>query len=229
MSDFQSALLTVRTSNLSSTANGTHFDVDPPNVPWDSIGGYEQVKQRFQEIIEWPLLHSDTFKRLALGSNGASSGVLLYGPSGCGKTHMVKAVATRMNVNFISVKGSDILSKWLGESERIIRELFARARLSAPCILFFDELDSIGLSRSGGGGDDGDSSGGGGVQNRVITQLLNEMEGIQTKAQIFLIGCTTRLDLLDVGLLRPGRFETQINVELPNEHDHFSFVCGDRP
>ncbi|EFA74608.1 VCP-like ATPase [Heterostelium album PN500] len=206
MKDFDDALLNVRASNL------MHFDVELPNVAWESVGGYEKIKQRFKELIEWPLLHGDTFQRLAL-THGASSGVLLHGPSGCGKTLLVKAVATKMNVNFISIKGSDIYSKWLGESERIIRDIFERARLSAPCILFFDEIDSLGLARSVGGED------GGGGQNRIITQLLNEMDGIQTKSKLFLIGCTTRADLLDAGLVRPGRLETQIYVGLPTADD----------
>eukprot|EP01133_Synstelium_polycarpum_P005950 gene5950-6890_t len=178
-----------------------HFDVIVPNTPWSAVGGYDQVKRRFEELIEWPLKHSATFAKLSLSS---SSGVILHGPSGCGKTLLVKAAATAMNVNFISIKGSDIFSKWLGESEAIIRDIFARARLSSPYA--------------------NGSEGGSGVQNRILSQLLNEMDGIQVKSQIFLIGCTTRLDLLDAALLRPGRFDTCLLVDMPSESDRLAIL-----
>eukprot|EP01132_Coremiostelium_polycephalum_P003674 gene3674-4576_t len=210
--DFQEALLTVSPQNL------LHFDVTLQNTKWSDIGGYKDVKDRFKELIEWPIKYPDVFKRLALQP---SSGVLLHGPSGCGKTLIVKAVASTLNINFISIKGSDIYSKWLGDSERIIRDIFARARLSAPCILFFDEIDSMAISR--GGGSSGKDEGEDGVQGRILSQLLNEMDGIQVKSQIFLMGCTTNLELLDSALIRPGRFEP-IHIDLPNESDRLEIL-----
>jgi len=209
LDDFKEALTSVKPSNLVS------FDVTIQSTSWDQIGGYQYIKDRFQELIEWPMKHTDTFNRLGLTN---SSGVLLYGPSGCGKTLMVKAVASSMNINFISVKGSDIYSKWLGDSEQLIRDLFGRARLSAPCILFFDELDSLAVSR------DGDEAGDSGVQQRILSQLLNEMDGIQTKSQIFLLGCTNSLENIDSAMLRPGRFETILQVGLPTLSDRESIL-----
>ncbi|KAF2073319.1 hypothetical protein CYY_005372 [Polysphondylium violaceum] len=209
LNDFKEALITVKPSNLVS------FDVTIQSTSWDQIGGYQYIKDRFQELIEWPMKHNDTFKRLGLTN---SSGVLLHGPSGCGKTLMVKAVASSMNINFISVKGSDIYSKWLGDSEQLVRDLFSRARLSAPCILFFDELDSLAVSR------DGDEAGDSGVQQRILSQLLNEMDGIQTKSQIFLLGCTNSIENIDSAMLRPGRFETILQVGLPTLSDRESIL-----
>ncbi|EGC34245.1 hypothetical protein DICPUDRAFT_16006, partial [Dictyostelium purpureum] len=209
--NFIESLKTIKPSSL------INFDVTIQNVPWNKIGGYKEVKERFKELIEWPLKYSDTFKRLSLNN---SSGLLLWGPSGCGKSLMVKAIATSMSINFISIKGSDIYSKWLGESERIIRELFKSARLSSPCIMFFDEIDSLALSR----GDSNDSSEDGGTGKRILSQLLNEMDGIQVKSQIFLIGCTNTIDSIDSALLRPGRLETLIKVDLPTLEDRIDIL-----
>ncbi|EGG22069.1 VCP-like ATPase [Cavenderia fasciculata] len=214
--DFIKIISTITPSTM------THFDVlkinnNNNNNPWESVGGYSEIKQRLIEMIEWPLIHAKTFSNLSLQP---SSGVILYGPSGCGKTLLVRAAAAKMNVNFISIKGSDIFSKWLGESERIIRDIFARARLSSPCILFFDEIDSICLSRSHMDAGEGGSN----VQSRILSQLLNEMDGIQIKSQIFFMGCTTRLDLVDAALLRPGRFEAQLYVGLPTQDDRRDMI-----
>ncbi|KAK5575048.1 hypothetical protein RB653_010303 [Dictyostelium firmibasis] len=207
---FKEALKLIKPSTL------INFDVTVQNVKWDRIGGYKQVKERFRELIEWPLKYQDTFKRLSLNN---SSGLLLHGPSGCGKSLMVKAIATEMSINFISIKGSDIYSKWLGESERIIRDLFKSARLSSPCIMFFDEIDSLTLSR--GSGDDNED---GGTSKRILSQLLNEMDGIQIKSQIFLIGCTNSIQSIDSALLRPGRFESLIHIDLPSLEDRLDIL-----
>ncbi|EAL71026.1 hypothetical protein DDB_G0272777 [Dictyostelium discoideum AX4] len=207
---FKEALKFIKPSTL------INFDVTVQNVKWDRIGGYKQVKERFRQLIEWPLKYQDTFKRLSLNN---SSGLLLHGPSGCGKSLMVKAIATEMSINFISIKGSDIYSKWLGESERIIRDLFKSARLSSPCIMFFDEIDSLTLSR--GSGDDNED---GGTSKRILSQLLNEMDGIQVKSQIFLIGCTNSIQSIDSALLRPGRFESLIHIDLPSLDDRLDIL-----
>ncbi|KAN0033263.1 hypothetical protein ACTA71_002687 [Dictyostelium dimigraforme] len=207
---FKEALKFIKPSTL------INFDVTVQNVKWNRIGGYKQVKERFRELIEWPLKYQETFKRLSLNN---SSGLLLHGPSGCGKSLMVKAIATEMSINFISIKGSDIYSKWLGESERIIRDLFKSARLSSPCIMFFDEIDSLTLSR--GSGDDNED---GGTSKRILSQLLNEMDGIQVKSQIFLIGCTNSIQSIDSALLRPGRFESLIHIDLPSLDDRLDIL-----
>ncbi|KYR00205.1 hypothetical protein DLAC_11550 [Tieghemostelium lacteum] len=208
--DFKQSLAYIKPGNLGQ------FDVGLARVSWESIGGYQWVKDKFKELIEWPIRYQETFDRLNLKS---SSGVLLYGPSGCGKTMIVQAVASEMSINFISVKGSDIFSKWLGESEQTIREIFAKARQSQPCILFFDELDALGQSR-------GASSDGSSIENRILSQLLNEMDGIEKKSHIFLMGCVTgdNVDQIDKALLRLGRFETSLYIPLPNELDRLDIL-----
>jgi len=146
------------------------------------------------------------------------SGLILYGPSGCGKTLMINALSSDYSINFVSVKGSEIMSKYLGESEHKIRKLFAQARKLTPCILFFDELDSIGTKRNWS--DDGT----GGVDERVLSTMLNEMDGIQERQGIFIIGCTNRPDLIDDALLRPGRFDHLIYIDMPNVEDRLGIL-----
>jgi transitional endoplasmic reticulum ATPase len=182
--------------------------VEVPNVSWEDIGGLEDVKKSLQEMILYPLEHPD--KYLKFGMN-PSRGVLFYGPPGCGKTLLAKAIATECSSNFISVKGPELLTMWFGESEANVREVFDKARASAPCVLFFDELDSIGISRGRGSG------GGGEAADRVINQLLTEMDGIGVKKNVFVVGATNRPDILDEALLRPGRLDQLIYIPLPDK------------
>jgi len=180
--------------------------VEIPNVKWSDIGGLEQVKQELREAVEWPIKHPEAFKRMGIKP---PKGILLYGPPGCGKTLLAKAVATEAEANFISVKGPEIFSKWVGESERAIREIFRKARQAAPCIVYFDEIDAIAPRR---GSDIGDSH----VTDRVVNQLLTEMDGIEDLKGVVVIAATNRPDILDPALLRPGRFDRLIYVPLPD-------------
>merc|ERR1711976_668372 len=158
-------------------------------------------KNELKETVLYPILHPEMFKKF--GQN-PSTGVLFYGPPGCGKTLLAKALASSCGANFISIKGPELLTMWFGESEANVRELFDKARAAAPCILFFDELDSIASSRGGGGGDAG------GAGDRVINQILTEMDGIEDKKNVFVIGATNRPDILDPAILRPGRLDLKI-------------------
>ena len=187
--------------------------VEVPNVQWEDVGGLEDVKKSLQEMILYPLDHPDKF--LKFGMN-PSRGVLFYGPPGCGKTLMAKAIATECSSNFISVKGPELLTMWFGESEANVREVFDKARQSAPCVLFFDELDSIGIARGSGTG------GGGEAADRVINQLLTEMDGIGVKKNVFIVGATNRPDILDEALLRPGRLDQLIYIPLPDQGSRLS-------
>ena len=180
--------------------------VEIPNVKWSDIGGLEQVKQELREAVEWPIKHPEAFKRMGIKP---PKGILLYGPPGCGKTLLAKAVATEAEANFISVKGPEIFSKWVGESERAIREIFRKARQAAPCIVYFDEIDAIAPRR---GGDIGDSH----VADRVVNQLLTEMDGIEDLKGVVVIAATNRPDMLDPALLRPGRFDRLIYIPPPD-------------
>jgi len=180
--------------------------VQIPNVSWNDIGGLEEQKQQLKEMIEWPLKHKDLFKDIGID---APKGILLYGPPGTGKTLLAKAVATESNANFISVKGPEIFNKWVGESEKKIRELFKKARQLAPSIIFFDEIDAITSTRTSN-----DMSSG--VQNNVVAQILTEMDGISNLKDIVIIGATNRADIIDQAFLRPGRFDIKMYVPLPN-------------
>ena len=190
--------------------------VEVPNVSWDDIGGLEDVKQTLQEMILYPLEHPDKF--LKFGMN-PSRGILFYGPPGCGKTLLAKAIASECSSNFISIKGPELLTMWFGESEANVREVFDKARQSAPCVLFFDELDSIGISRGGGGG-----GGGSEASDRVINQLLTEMDGIGAKKGVFTIGATNRPDILDDAILRPGRLDQLVYIPLPDLKSRMSIL-----
>jgi len=172
-------------------------NVEIPNVSWDDIGGLEEVKRDLREMILYPIDHPEKFEKFGMKP---SKGVLFYGPPGCGKTLMAKAVANECSANFISVKGPELLTMWFGESEANVREIFDKARGAAPCVLFFDELDSVGTARGSNMGDSGAS-------DRVLNQLLTEMDGAGVKKDLFFIGATNRPDILDEALIRPGRLD----------------------
>lgn len=181
--------------------------VEVPNVTWDDIGGLEQTKKELQELILYPIEHPEKFHKFGMQP---SKGVLFYGPPGCGKTLMAKAVANECSSNFISVKGPELLTMWFGQSEENVREVFDKARGAAPCVLFFDELDSIGSARGTSQGDAG------GAGDRVMNQLLTEMDGVGAKKNVFFIGATNRPDILDEALIRPGRLDQLIYIPLPD-------------
>lgn len=172
-----------------------------PEVHWEDIGGLAELKHEIIRRIELPLLH---------GFNIQSSGILLYGPPGTGKTLLAKAVATECKLHFLSVKGPELLNMYVGQSEKNVRDIFERARAAAPCIIFFDELDALAPNR----GRSGDS---GGVMDRVVSQLLAEMDGLASFAKTFIIGATNRPDLIDPALLRPGRFDKLLYVGIYTE------------
>jgi len=199
-SDFKGALRLVRPSALREVM------IEIPNVTWNDIGGLVKIKQELKETIEWPLKHPDSFTNLGIKP---PKGVLLYGPPGTGKTLLAKAVANESDANFISIKGPELLSLWVGESERGIRKIFEKARQVAPCIIFFDEIDSIASMR---GKDSGSN-----VTDRVVNQLLTEMDGLEELTDVVIIGATNRPDLVDPALLRPGRFDRILMVPMPDK------------
>jgi transitional endoplasmic reticulum ATPase len=180
--------------------------VEVPNVKWENIGGMESIKQELVEIVEWPLRRKDSFQRLGINPPRA---VLLFGAPGTGKTLLAKALATESQVNFISVKGPELLSKWVGESEKAIREVFRKARTASPALIFFDEIDAVATRRGSG-----DSSG---VNERVISQLLTELAGIEPLRDVVVLAATNRPDMIDPALLRPGRFDRVVYIPPPDE------------
>lgn len=180
--------------------------VEVPNINWEDIGGLNELKQELKEAVEWPLKYPESFKKLGVRP---PSGVLMYGPPGCGKTLLAKAVANESEANFILVKGPELISKWVGESEKGIREIFKKAKQSAPAIIFFDEIDSIAPRRG--------SSAGSNVTERVVNQLLTEMDGLEELNDVVVIAATNRPDIIDSGLLRPGRFDRIIMTPVPDE------------
>ena len=193
------------TSNPSSLRETV---VEIPNTTWEDIGGLEDVKANLREMILYPIEHPDKFHKFGMKP---SKGVLFYGPPGCGKTLMAKAVANECSSNFISIKGPELLTMWFGESEANVREIFDKARGAAPCVLFFDELDSVGTARGSSMGDAG------GAGDRVLNQLLTEMDGAGAKKNLFFIGATNRPDILDEALIRPGRLDQLIYIPLPDK------------
>ena len=199
--DFKSAQKEIQPSALREVL------VQIPDIKWDDVGGLEDVKQELKEAVEWPLKHPETFKRLGIRP---PKGTLLYGIPGTGKTLLAKAVASESEANFISVKGPELLSKWVGESEKGVREVFRKAKQAAPTVIFFDEIDAIASTRSG---NDTDS----GVTKRVVNQLLTEMDGLEELEDVAIIAATNRPDILDAGLMRPGRFDRHIQVKEPDE------------
>jgi len=181
--------------------------VESPNVHWDDIGGLTNVKQELMEAVEWPLAYPKLFSHMAATP---PKGIMLYGPPGTGKTLMAKAVATESQANFISVKGPEFLSKWVGESEKAVRETFRKARQAAPTVLFFDEMDSIAPARGGGTSDSH-------VTERVISQILSEMDGLESLHNVVVIAATNRPDIIDPALLRPGRFDRMVEIGMPDQ------------
>ncbi len=181
--------------------------VESPNVHWDEIGGLADVKQQLIESVEWPLTYARLFEHM---DAKPPRGILLYGPPGTGKTLLAKAVATESQANFISIKGPEFLSKWVGESEKAVRETFRKARQAAPSVVFLDEIDSIAPSR---GGMSSDSH----VTERVISQILTELDGLEALNDVMVIAATNRPDIIDAALLRPGRFDRLIQIDLPDE------------
>ena len=181
--------------------------VESPNVHWDDIGGLTNVKQELMEAVEWPLAYPKLFSHMAATP---PKGIMLYGPPGTGKTLMAKAVATESQANFISIKGPEFLSKWVGESEKAVRETFRKARQAAPTVLFFDEMDSIAPARGGGTSDSH-------VTERVISQILSEMDGLESLHNVVVIAATNRPDIIDPALLRPGRFDRMVEIGMPDQ------------
>jgi len=181
--------------------------IEVPAVHWDQIGGLEEVRQDLMEAVEWPLKSPEVFKRMGIRP---PKGILLYGPPGCGKTLLARAVATESEANFITIKGPEVFSKWVGESEKAIREVFRKGRMAAPSVIFFDEFDSLVPRRGMGFADSG-------VTERVISQLLTEMDGIITLEDVVVIAASNRPDIVDPAVLRPGRFDRLIYVPEPDE------------
>eukprot|EP00347_Sterkiella_histriomuscorum_P019506 403341369 len=179
--------------------------VEVPKTKWDEIGGNEDIKFQVKQCVEWPLKHHKKFQLMNLKP---PAGILLYGPPGCSKTMIAKALATESGLNFIAIKGPELFSKYVGDTEKAIREIFRKARLSSPSIIFFDEIDAMATQR----GNDETS-----VSDRALCQLLNEMDGVESRAQVIVVAATNRLDIIDTALLRPGRFDRLIYVPLPSQ------------
>ncbi len=199
--DFMNALLEVEPSAMREVM------IETPEVTWDDIGGLDEAKQQLRETIEWPLKYGKLFKHMKAKP---PKGIMLYGPPGTGKTLLAKAVAHESQANFISVKGPEFLSKWVGESEKAVRETFRKARSAAPCVVFLDEIDAIAPTRGSGFGDAR-------VTERVISQLLTELDGLEELKGVTVIAATNRLDMVDKALLRPGRFDRIIEIGLPDK------------
>ena len=197
--DFLDALKEVRPSALREVL------IQTPNVTWDDVGGLESLKEELREAIEWPIKHKDAFDYVNVET---PKGILLHGPTGTGKTLIAKAVAKMTESNFISIKGPELLSKWVGESEKGVREIFRKARLAAPCIIFLDEVDAL-VPRRGGSSDSH-------VTENVVSQILTEIDGLEELHNVLIIGATNRLDIVDPAILRPGRFDRIIEVPLPD-------------
>ena len=198
--DFKKALVEVTPSGMREVF------IENPDVSWEEIGGLEEVKKELMEAVEWPMKYPGLYDKLG---HKMPRGILLHGPSGTGKTLMAKAVATESEANFVSVRGPELLSKWVGESERGIREIFKRARQSAPCVIFFDEIDSIAPVRGAGGET--------AVTERVVSQLLTELDGMENMHGVVVLAATNRADMIDPALLRPGRFDKIISIPLPDK------------
>ena len=205
--DFQKALIEVTPSGMREVF------IENPDIKWSEVGGLEDVKQELQEAVEWPMKYPALYDKLG---HNMPRGILLHGPSGTGKTLLAKAVATQSEANFVSVRGPELLSKWVGESERGIREIFKRARQSAPCVVFFDEIDSIAPIRGAGGET--------AVTERVVSQLLTELDGMENMHGVIVLAATNRADMIDPALLRPGRFDKIIQIPLPDKESRKSIL-----
>jgi transitional endoplasmic reticulum ATPase len=200
-SDFKEALKEIQPSALREVL------VQVPDIKWDDIGGLESAKQELREAVEWPLKYPESFDKFGVRP---PRGVLVYGPPGTGKTLLAKAVANESDANFIAIKGPELLSKWVGESEKGVREVFRKARQTAPTVIFFDEIDSIASTRGGGSTDSG-------VTQRVVNQLLTEIDGLEELQDVAVVAATNRVDIIDPALLRPGRFDRHVKVDTPDE------------
>ncbi len=205
--DFQKAIIEVTPSGMREVF------IENPDVSWDDVGGLEEVKRELQEAVEWPMKYPMLYDKLG---HRMPRGILLHGPSGTGKTLLAKAVATQSEANFVSVRGPELLSKWVGESERGIREIFRRARQASPCVIFFDEIDSIAPIRGAGGET--------AVTERVVSQLLTELDGMENMHGVVVLGATNRADMIDPALLRPGRFDKIIQIPLPDKASRRSIL-----
>jgi len=200
--DFYNAMREIQPSALREVF------VEKPNVKWDQVGGLKEIKKEVQEAVELPLKKPKTFEKMGIRP---IKGILLYGPPGTGKTLLAKAVATETESNFVAISGPQVLSKYVGESEKTVRELFRKARMAAPCVLFIDEIDSIAPSRSAGSGE------GHRVVERVVDTLLTELDGLKSLKNVVIIGATNRPDMLDPALMRGGRFDRVIEIPIPDE------------
>ena len=198
--DFESALKIVRPSAMREIL------IETPNIGWEGVGGLDKIKQNLKEAVEWPMKHPDSFKRMGIRP---SRGILLYGPPGTGKTLLAKAVAKESEANFINIKGPTLLSKWVNDSHKAIEKVFKKAREVSPCIIFFDEVDSIASRRGGTGNASGNESA------KVLNQMLSEMDGLDDMKDVLVIAATNRPDMLDTALLRPGRFDKILLVNAP--------------
>ena len=198
--DYQKALIEVTPSGMREVF------IENPDVSWEEIGGLVEVKRELQEAVEWPMKYPGLYEKLG---HKMPRGILLHGPSGTGKTLLAKAVATESEANFVSVRGPELLSKWVGESERGIREIFRRARQASPCVIFFDEIDSIAPIRGAGGET--------AVTERVVSQLLTELDGMENMHGVVVLAATNRADMIDTALLRPGRFDKIIQIPMPDK------------
>ena len=205
--DFSKALIEVTPSGMREVF------IENPEVQWDDIGGLLDVKRELQEAVEWPMKYPKLYEELG---HKMPRGILLHGPSGTGKTLLAKAVATESEANFISVRGPELLSKWVGESERGIREIFRRARQASPSVIFFDEIDSIAPVRGAGGET--------AVTERVISQLLTELDGMENMHNVVVLAATNRADMIDTALLRPGRFDKIVQVPMPDKDSRKSIL-----
>lgn len=203
LEDFEKAKLRVRPSAMREVM------LEVPRVKWADVGGQEEIKRQLMEAVEWPQKHHDAFKRIG---TRPPTGVLLFGPPGCSKTLMARAVASEAGLNFLAVKGPELFSKWVGETEKAVRSVFAKARANAPSVIFFDEIDSLAVIR-------GRESDGTSVDDRVMSQLLVELDGLHQRVNVTVIAATNRPDKIDPALLRPGRFDRMLYVGPPNEKE----------
>jgi len=203
-----------RSLSLTSPSTLRENTIEVPNVKWEDIGGLEDVKRELKETVQYPVQYADKFEMFGMN---AAKGVLFYGPPGCGKTLLAKAIANECKANFISVKGPELLTMWFGESEANVRELFDKARQASPCVIFFDEMDSIAKARGSGAGGGASEAG-----DRVINQILTEIDGVGARKSVFVIGATNRPDILDPAIMRPGRLDQLIYIPLPDYESRLS-------
>ncbi len=206
--DFQTAMKEIQPSAIREVFT------EIPNIRWTDVGGLDSQVRELKEAIEWPLKFKESFSRMGISP---PRGILLFGPPGCGKTLLAKAVATESEVNFISIKGPEVMSKWVGESEKAVREIFRKAKMAAPTIVFFDEIDALAPKRGSGFGDSGSTE-------RVISQLLTEIDGLEMIKQVVIIAATNRPDIVDTALLRPGRFDRFVLIPPPDQKSRLKIL-----